>query len=135
MSTPADNNQSDLIQQQIAQLIALQHMSRREQERDALIADIRKLNRATVLGVLIEMLHHPDGEVRCDYAEALMRIDPITGTPIILPLLKDTVDYVRRHICGLLHDAGDERAVAPLIDIILHDPEGDVRHIHDTPRI
>jgi HEAT repeat protein len=68
-----------------------------------------------------------DVSIRCDAAEALVRIEAQTGVDLVIPLLSDFDSSVRWHTCGLLHDFGDERAVKPLIKVLLEDSEGDVR--------
>jgi HEAT repeat protein len=88
---------------------------------------LQSLDRQWVIGVLTTLLADPDPEMRCDAAEALVRIDPKCALDVILPLLNDPVSSVRWHICGLLHDFGDERASAHLVKVLLEDPEGDVR--------
>lgn len=125
---PNHSDQPNNYWQQVRRLFEKLHTSDRA-GRDALINELRKLDRPLLLSVLAEMLPDPDDEARCDTAEALLRIDPEAGVPLVLPLLEAPQDFVRWHVCGLLHDFGDERAVEPLTKVILNDPDGDVRHI------
>jgi HEAT repeat protein len=98
-------------------------------ERDEAVTALKTLDREAVLRVLGTMLKSPDVELRCDAAEASLRIDPGQTLSLVLPLLTDPNKIVRREVCGLFHDFGDKRALPALVKILLTDPEGDVRHI------
>jgi HEAT repeat protein len=98
-------------------------------ERNEAVRALKALDREAVLRVLGTMLKNPDLELRCDAAEALLRIDSKQTLNLILPLLTDSNRIVRREVCGLLHDFGDKRALPSLVKLLLTDPEGDVRHI------
>lgn len=93
----------------------------------AAMDELRSLPKGQVIEGLTELLVDVDGNIRCDAAEALVRVDSLTGVDLIVPLLGDRSPGVRRHICGLLHDFGDQRAVEPLTKVLLNDEDSSVR--------
>jgi HEAT repeat protein len=73
------------------------------------------------------LLKGRDPDLRCDAAEALLRIDANQTLELVLPLLTDPISSVRWNTCGLLHDFGDQRAIPLLVAVLRNDPEADVR--------
>jgi HEAT repeat protein len=78
---------------------------------------------------LVDILNTDDPDMRCDAAEALLRIDPSQAVDMVLPLLGDSDMTVRWYTCGLLHDFGDSRAIPSVVKLLRTDPEGRVRHV------
>jgi HEAT repeat protein len=95
--------------------------------REKAIAALKALDREAVIGELVGLLNSRDLELRCDAAEALLRIDSDQTIDLVLPLLADPESTVRWATCGLLHDFGDQRAIPLLVPVLLNDPEADVR--------
>lgn len=120
-------NQSQNLCDQVNKLFKAMY-TRDRNERIRAKEELRKLSRAQVVEILRDMLGNPDGNIRGDAAEELLRIDLGIGILLMLPLLDDPVPYFRQHICGLLHDFGDESVVDPLIRVILNDSDSDVRY-------
>ena len=58
----------------------------------------------------------------------VLRIDAPRAIELVLPLLDDPDSTVRWNACGCLHDFGDERAVASLIQVLQGDPDPQVRN-------
>ncbi len=91
------------------------------------VSALKALDRGAVVEELGRLLESPDPELRCDAAEALLRIDAHQTIELVLPLLADPTSTTRWHTCGLLHDFGDRRAIAMLVQVLLNDPDADVR--------
>jgi HEAT repeat protein len=94
---------------------------------DEAVATLKAIDSQRVNFALQELLNGPDPDLRCDAAEALLRIDSEKNLDLIVPLLKDSIESVRWNTCGLLHDFGSSRAVPELIRVLLSDPESAVR--------
>lgn len=60
-------------------------------------------------------------------AKAILHIDAQQGLPLVLPLLEDKNSDIRIHICGLLSQFGDERAIPYRIEM-LNDEDPNVRY-------
>jgi HEAT repeat protein len=75
--------------------------------------------------ILVEFLG--DLDLCCDAAEAIMRIDRLSGIALILPLLKNPDAGVHWWICGLLSSVNDGSATNSLSEVLLNDPESFVR--------
>jgi HEAT repeat protein len=95
--------------------------------RERAVSALQALDRGAVVRELTKLLDSQNVELRCDAAEALLRIDSNQTIELVLPLVSDPVSTVRWNTCGLLHDFGDRRAVPSLIAVLLNDPEPDVR--------
>jgi HEAT repeat protein len=95
--------------------------------RERAMLALEGLDRAAVIRELGSLLHGRDAELRCDAAEALLRIDSNRTIDLVLPLLTDSMSTVRWNMCGLLHDFGDQRSIPFLVQVLLNDPEADVR--------
>jgi len=90
-------------------------------------AMLQTLDRGAMVEELGRLLGSRDPELRCDAAEALLRIEADQAIEQVLPLLRDPDSTVRWHTCGLLRDFGDPRAIPVLVPVLLTDPEADVR--------
>ena len=91
------------------------------------IEEMRAFGSHRLAPLLISMLADSDPEVRCRAAEAILWIDDEQGIHRVSPLFHDKDTTVRWHVCGLMHDLGDERAVELLIDRMKNDPDPQVR--------
>jgi HEAT repeat protein len=97
-------------------------------DRDAAVAELRALGDA-LHPALAEALRHPEPFQRCLAGNAA-RFAGLDGwREVVLALLDDPDSSVRWYGCGLLYDAGDERAVAALVDRLQADPSPGVRVI------
>jgi hypothetical protein len=97
--------------------------------RDKAVLALKALDRGAAIREFGRLLNGQDLELRCDAAEALLRIDADQTIDLVLPLLTDPISTVRWSTCGLLHDFGDKRAIPLLVQVLLNDPEADVRLI------
>ena len=91
------------------------------------IQEMRAFGPHRLIPLLIGMLANSDAEVRCNAAQAILWIDDKQGIHHLLPLFRDADSVVRWHVCGLMHDFGDERAVTFLMDCMKNDPDPQVR--------
>lgn len=91
------------------------------------IDEAKSMNRDLVIDELMQCLHEPDPNMRSDAAEALLLVDGSRSVGIVLPLLADNVASVRWHVCGLLHDFGDEKITPQLVTVLQSDAEPFVR--------
>ncbi len=89
---------------------------------------LEKIGLEAVIAVAQKMLTHSEAELRCQGAEMLLLHTPDSGLPAVILLLQDTHSGVRSFVCGLIHDFGDERAANPIIDLLLREQDGTVRH-------
>jgi HEAT repeat protein len=118
-SEPADT-------QRVMSLLAEFH-SFEPEAREKVVLTMKAFDHPHVIDILAALLRSPNSELRCDAAEALLRIDATQTIDIVLPLLNDSDGNVRWNTCGLLHDFGDKRAIASLTRVLLQDSEADVR--------
>jgi len=98
-------------------------------ERDQTISALKTMDDQTVIEILTDLIHGPDADLRCDAAEALLRIERQDAIDVVLVLLNDPDSSVRWTVCGLLHDFGNSRTIPAITNLLLNDPEGDIRHI------
>src|SRR5205823_4265869 len=67
-----------------------------------------------------------DGEFRCEAALLTMHLGP-EGIPLVLPLLRDPLHWVRWHVVGCLGDLGDDSVVGPVVEVLKSDTDPGVR--------
>jgi len=123
--------QPDLDRQHIVTLIGGLR-SFEQTVREAAFQQLQLLDRQVLMHTLISILCDREGAIdeRCDAILALIKLDPHTGVPLVLPFLKDPDSDIRQEVCEILHlDAEDatEHAISPLIDVVLTDEDVDVR--------
>jgi HEAT repeat protein len=102
---------------------------RDDADRERAIAELRRLRPAPLRDALAKLPSADDLELRCQAAVAAVLTDVPGALELILPLLEDASSTVRWHACGLLHDHGDERAVAALVRRLKSDVDPQVRVI------
>jgi len=100
--------------------------------RNGVISALTRIDRATAITALTKLINCQETELRCDAAEALIRLDRNAGVDLLCPLLLDADSLVRWGVCGLLHDFGDKRAVSWLTRALSDDSEADVRLLAAT---
>jgi len=98
-----------------------------KEERESAIAELQSGNQASVTQILSGLLSDENSDLRCDAAEALMRLNARATLMLVLPLLKDRVVGVRWHTCGLLFQFGDSRATPHLVSVVNSDRDERVR--------
>jgi len=103
------------------------HGWREPEERERAIDELRAAGLDRLLPYLAELLRDPDVDMRCEACDAAVVIDEARSLDLVMPLLNDPDPVVRWNACGLMHDFGDERAIAPLIDLMTHDTDPQVR--------
>ena len=95
--------------------------------RDNAIVELKALTRSEAISGLIPLLSDPQPRQRAFAAEAMILLDARQTLEFVLPLLKDTDPDVRGTICFWLTEYGDQRAVEPLVQVLLNDPDVNVR--------
>ena len=80
-----------------------------------------------VLAAFEELLGTPDEEVRAQLIEGATILYGAGAMELVTRWLSDPSSTVRWVVCGCLHDCGDERATAPLLDRLKHDADCQVR--------
>lgn len=92
------------------------------------IRELGLMDRQSVLDVLGGLIvEDPNPEIRGNASTCLLKLAGASAVPQVLPLLDHPDQSLRWHVCGLLHDFGDERAVPNLAKVLLEDPEPKVR--------
>lgn len=86
-------------------------------------------DRADVLREFESRRQSPDEEERARAIAGLMRLYETEATELILRSLNDASVVVRWATCCCLHDHGDERAQAALLDRLQHDVDAQVRGV------
>jgi HEAT repeat protein len=95
--------------------------------RDRAVAEMRAAGVDKVFPLLCERLKAAEPEARCDAITALVFLDAYWALEPVVSMLDDPDTTVRWHASGCLHDFGDERAVAPLCEVLRRDPDPQVR--------
>jgi len=111
--------------------------------RDKILNEMRSLDREKLMDVLNSLLYDSDPYLQSYAIDVLMALDRQHAVSLLLPLLNASEAEMRWFICDLLADDGDERAIEPLIKVLLEDPDDSVRlmaavalrHIGDTRAI
>nr|WP_052295052.1 HEAT repeat domain-containing protein [Oscillochloris trichoides] len=94
-----------------------------------IVQHLNSVDQDRVFNLFDSLLRDPDLEVRDCAIKMLMGFNPNRGVDLIIPLLTDTEEAWRWYICGALADYGDERAIEPLIQVLLNDPDDDTRYM------
>lgn len=117
-----------MIPQQIAEFLEARRGAYQDPEAYRRIRQaLRALDRADVLPHFEARMRDPDLEVRAQAIEGLTLLYGNDATPTILPRLDDESETVRWVVCGCLHDYGDGRALAGLLERLRRDPDASVR--------
>src|SRR5688572_24973171 len=75
------------------------------------------------------LLHDPDEEVRCEALRGITSLYGAESTDVLLRWIDDPSATVRFVVCGCLHDRGDERATAALVDRLQREQHCRVRGV------
>jgi HEAT repeat protein len=78
---------------------------------------------------LLALRHHPDENIRSQAGTAARFCGLGGWQEVVLAFLNDPAASVRYNCCGLLYDAGDDRAVSALTTRLTIDPDAGVRVI------
>ena len=108
-------------------LVRLRMTDLKGRDAEAIVAEMEDQGGPRLFPLLVPLLSDPEPQVRSTVCEALLRMDVRPAVELVLPLLFDRDDFVRWHVCGCLHDFGDERAVDPLIRVMQSDSDAQVR--------
>src|SRR5262245_31851703 len=106
-----------VIREMVARLFILLH-SVDSRERDEALVKLQACEQSYLRQCLIGFLNDRDPDTRCDAAEAMLRLNSNDNLELVIPLLADPDQYVRSHVCGLLHDFGDKRAITELVKVL-----------------
>lgn len=96
-------------------------------ERRHAVAQMRAVGVDVMFPHAVARLTHADWQIRHDAATLVLKLDASRGVELVLPLLHDRDETVRWHVCGCLHDFGDERAVGPIAAVLESDPDPQMR--------
>jgi HEAT repeat protein len=114
------------VSSQLARILAALHGDRRA-DRDNAIAELKSLDHTQAIHELAHLLRDPEPSQRSLAVEAMILLDAKRTLEYVLPLLMDNDPEVRWDVCYWLHEFGDQRAVEPLIRVLLNDPDVNVR--------
>lgn len=95
--------------------------------RRILIDDLAELGPAEAVPLVAEKLHDADGEIRCEAAELMLRMEGQHGLSYVLPLFNDPLDWVRWNVLGSIPRYGDGSVVPALIEKLRADTDPSVR--------
>lgn len=99
-----------------------------EEDRNCAIQEIQESQHEILFPLLTRLLNHRNLDVRCHAAASILRLDKTHGFEAVLPFIHDRSTTLRWHICGLLHEFGDNRAVPALIERLKMDPDPQIRN-------
>lgn len=108
-------------------IISLLRSWENKDAREKILNELRSFDREKLMGTLDDLLYDRDPYLQSYAIAVLMTLDRQRGIGLLLPLLNAPEAGLRWFICDLLVDDGDERAVEPLIRVLLEDPDGSVR--------
>lgn len=80
-----------------------------------------------MLPMLAKLFADPDLDIRASAIEAALRIDKESSLALLMPMLSHPEWHMRHHICGLMNEFGDQRAMEPLLEILRNDTDPQVR--------
>jgi HEAT repeat protein len=111
------------LREQIARII--EPSMDRLKYRDDCLKELREIGSTKALPFLSKLLADADGEYRCEAALLILSLGS-EGIPLVLPLLRDSQDWVRWNVAGYLGDFG-ETVIEPLIEVLKTDADPGVR--------
>lgn len=97
-----------------------------EERRDALMR-LGSLHVAAASRAAVPALSDPSPIIRVTAAKAVLSLDPSESVPVLLPLLKDKNEFVRREVAYALGRTRSRSATAALSERLLNDKEDGVR--------
>lgn len=100
--------------------------SDQEERRDAVMR-LGNLHVAEASRAAIPALSDPSPIIRATAAKAVLSLDPDESVAVLLPLLKDKDEFVRREAAYALGGARSRAATAALVERLLNDKEDGVR--------
>lgn len=114
----------------ILQLIATFAGPGHDAERKILaVEELKDLGTDKVFPVLTELVDGPDPglDIPANAITAVLTIDPVRGFDLVLPFLQNFDSPFCYHVCGLMSEFGDQHAVDPLVNVLKHHPDPQVR--------
>jgi len=97
-----------------------------EERRDALMK-LGSLKRPEASRVAIVGLNDLEPIIRVTAARAILSLPPAEATTLLIPLLQDKIEFVRREAAYALGDTHSRTAVGPLTNLLIADKEVGVR--------
>lgn len=91
------------------------------------LAAIGSNNADKAVSLVAELLRDAEGEIRCEAAELMLRVEGEHGLPHVLPLFDDPLDWVRWNVLGQIARYGDDSVVPALIEKLGTDTDPGVR--------
>jgi hypothetical protein len=95
--------------------------------RKILIDDLAALGPEEAVSLVAGNLRDADGEIRCEAAELMLRMEAEHGLPYVLPLFDDPLNWVRWNVLGDIARYGDDSVVPTLIKKLRTDTDPGVR--------
>ena len=97
-----------------------------EERRDALMK-LASIKRPEASRAAASALNDQEAIVRVTAAHAIISLPSDEAAGLLIPLLKDKLEFVRREAAYTLGETRSRSAVAPLIELLLSDKEASVR--------
>src|ERR1051325_11278082 len=97
-----------------------------EERRDALMK-LNLMRRPEASRAAAAALNDPEPSVRGAAAHALTSAPSADAANVLIPLLQDKLEFVRREIAYALGDTGSREAIVPLTNLLATDKEMSVR--------
>ncbi|SRR5581483_723398 len=114
------------IQRQIEQQRQRLSSAEVEERRDALMK-LNLMKRAEASRAAAPALNDPDPMIRVTAAHAITMLPSDEAAALLIPLLKDKLEFVRREGAYALGETHSRSAASPLIDLLASDKEASVR--------
>lgn len=108
-------------------LIATLRLLRHPLHKAAAYQRLQEFERKLLFQVLHEYINGKSRELKGLSIRAIMSLDSIQGVDWIIPLLDDPAEPLRWFVCFVLKSFGDTRSVLPLTQVLLQDPDGNIR--------
>lgn len=93
------------------------------------VQELKELEADKVFPVLTELFDDldPGLDIPANAITAVLTIDSGRGFELVLPFLQNFDSPFCYHVCGLMSEFGDHRAVDPLLNVLKHHPDLQVR--------
>lgn len=93
------------------------------------VQELKELGADKVFPVLRELFDYPDPglDIPANAITAVLTIDSRQGFNLVWPFLQNFDSPFCYHVCGLMSEFGDHRAINPLLNVLKHHPDPQVR--------
>ncbi len=114
------------LQQKVEQQRQRLNSAEVEERRDALMK-LASLKRAEASRAAASALNDPEPIIRVTAAQAISSLPPDEAATLLIPLLKDKLEFVRREMAQAVGETHSHLATAALTDLLVTDKEAGVR--------